>query len=374
MKQQVFNQWLSINEQQLLANVARLQRLLGTEIAAVVKGNGYGHGMQEATSLFYKAGIRNFCTYHAHAALQMKKQFPDCRWIAMGPVRQGELKDYFEHGVELFVWDADFIDLLNQEAQKTSQIARIHLELETGMYRTGLNIEETLDKLSKWQLSEHIKIAGVCTHFSGADEQDNLQRIDRQFERWQFARKKLAPLLDPSVIWHGESSSASVYLAKRAFTMARVGLLLYGFFPSPLSRDMWPDPSSRPRPAIQLCAKVTGTNHLPKGGYTGYGASYQAQEATDTIILPLGYADGLPRQLSNRWSVKINDHLLPIIGRVNMNMVVIDAKGTQWEKEEKVIAIDQEGPNGWYAAGKSSGRFIYELLTCLPLTLPRLIQ
>lgn len=369
-----YNQWLEIDKKKFLQNVSFLKELLGTDIAAVVKGNGYGHGMVEATQLFYEAGIRHFCTYHAHAALRMKRKFPDCRWIAMGPVRREELDQYFKEGIELFVWDADFIVVLSEAAAQTDHKAKVHLELETGMYRTGIAVELACQKIQEWVEIKSMDICGVCTHFSGADEEDNLGRIDRQLQAWKQAKATLTPFLKEDVLWHGESSSAAVYLKERAFTIARMGILMYGFFPSEWSRQIWPGIRNRPAPAIQLKARICGYNHLPEGKYTGYGAVYKADSETSTAIIPVGYADGFPRNLSHQWAVKSGHQQLHTLGRINMNMTVFQHMEQKKKEEEEIIVIDSTPPFDWYEASDKSGRFIYEILTCLPHSLPKVIK
>lgn len=367
-------QWLEIDKRQFIKNVKILQTHIHPEIAAVVKGNAYGHDLMTAVELFKEAGIKRFCTYHPHHALTLKMKYPEYQVIAMGPVRMDQVGEMVEAGVELYVWDLPFMDHLLSESKHWSSVAQIHLEAETGMYRTGLPLKKIPALLEKIEKAPKLEIKGICTHFSGADEKDNLDRVQDQFEKWRELKETVKTYINREIEWHGANSSAGIMLPEDSFTFARLGLLLYGFFPAEYSKNIWPEDIEAPSPAITLKGRTSGRNVIPENGYTGYGKTWKAEEDTDSMIIPIGYSDGLPRALSHHWSVKMNSDPLPILGRINMNLTIVQSPPEQTGTQNEIVLIDSNPPFDWYEASEVSGRFIYELLTLLSPEIPRVVK
>lgn len=367
-------QWLEIDKQQFIHNVKILQTHVHPEIAAVVKGNAYGHDLMTAVELFKEAGIKRFCTYHPHHALALKKKYPEDQVIAMGPVRMDRIAEMVAAGVELYVWDLPFVDHLISESKQWSSEAQIHLEAETGMNRTGLPLKKIPALIEKIEKAPHLKLKGICTHFSGADEQDNLDRVHDQLEKWNELKKLVSGYIDRELDWHGANSSASLIMPEDTFTFARLGLLLYGFFPADYSKNIWPQDIEAPFPALTFKGRTCGRNVIPENEYTGYGKTFKAEDNTPSMIIPIGYADGLPRALSHQWSVKMNGDTLPTLGRINMNMTIVQSPPDRAGTQNEIVLIDRHPPFDWYEASKVSGRFIYELLTSLSAEIPRVVK
>lgn len=370
---QYLYQWLQIDKKQFLKNVELIRHNIADDIAAVVKGNGYGHHMDIATSLFMEAGIKRFCTYHPKNAVLLRRQHPGLQLMAMGPVQLNEIEEVFEAGVELFVWDASFVDYLIKQSGSFNFKASIHLEVETGMFRTGIPMEDVPTILEKVSRCKNLHVKGICTHFSGADETDNEARIQEQFSNWKRLRKEIEGLENTEYEWHGTNTSASLSLQKESFSYARIGLLLYGFFSSKNNRNAWPKDVERPKPAISFKSRVCGKNIIPKGKYSGYGLSWKADETTASNIIPVGYHDGFTRKLSNKWKVKVNEDLYQAIGRINMNLTVFKGSKDQSMQQSEVTIFNQEPPFDWYEACERGDLFIYELLCTLPTHLPRIV-
>lgn len=370
-------QSIIINEGVFLQNVRILKDFYQNPIGVVVKGGAYGHGLLTASRLFVKAGIQRLICYHLSDALCLREAFPNISLLLIGPIEISDVEACKRENIEVTIWDFSFLEKIEQSESKNphdTHTLKIHIELETGMNRTGIEIDCLYPKLDSIFSENRTKVIGFCTHISGADEEENLDRVENQLENFGNFKayiEKLYPVASKNLEWHGPNSAALLSKPK-VFTHARLGLLAYGFFPSWFSRSQWPKTLPQPQPSIKWQSRVAGSQLIPANQYTGYGKTYKTSKVTRTIMLPTGYGDGFPRALSNNWKVAVEGQLCPIIGRVNMNQIIVDVSGiNEISDDSPVCLIQSEGDFDWYRAAEKSNHFIYELLTRISPKIPR---
>ncbi|GEM_PF-926677 len=377
-----YYQSLIINEKIFLQNIRTLQVYYKKPLGVVVKGHAYGHDLLTAAKLFVKAGVGRLICYHLSDAITLRKQHNQLSILLIGPISRKNIEQCKEYNIELTIWELSFWESIQKvipRIESSGEPLKLHFEIETGMHRTGIPPDEIKQKIGDLFRHPQIQCLGFCTHLSGADESDNIDRVHSQiqvFRNFRAEIEKEHPQIKGKLEWHGPNSAGLMIEHADVFTSARTGILAYGFFPSPYALSRWPsDQYPAPKPAIEWKSRIAGRQRIPNGQFTGYGKTHKTSHEVDTVMIPTGYGDGFPRSFSNRWKIKIGREYWPIIGRVNMNQIIVDVSGLPFRPEEtEVTLISADGPFGWDAAAEQSGRFIYELLTGISPKIERQVQ
>ena len=365
-------------------NIDFIRNLVGPDVrlSCVVKGNAYGHGIENVVPLIEEAGVEHVSVYNADEALRVvASKSPATGTMIMGAIDEAELAWAIEHGVEFYVFRPGRIDEAVRAAREVGEPARVHLQLETGMNRLGLTEEEvetTADKLDRHR--DLIDLVGVATHFAGAERMANHVRVMNQFDLYRERLDRLADHDLHPTYRHVASSAASLAYPKARLDMVRVGILQYGFWPSTErlmgyldTRDLDEDPLRR---VITWKSRVMGIKEVAAGSYVGYGNSYLTREDSTIASVPVGYADGFARSLSNHGRVLINEHRAPVVGKVSMNMLTADVTEVPETTEgDEVVLIGEQGEASISVApfGERQDRMNYERLAKLSTQIPRQI-
>lgn len=352
----------------------------GVRFSSVVKGNAYGHGIEVFVPLAEEAGVDHFSVFSSDEALRVMKvatKKPDI--MIMGMIDDESLEWCVRSGLECFVFDFERLNKIIGEAQKTGIAAKIHIELETGMNRTGFE-ETELGELFKvlTENKKYFKLKGVCTHYAGAESLANYVRVTRQKSTFRKLCKKFEKAGFNPDYKHSACSAAAIRYPDTQMDLVRIGILQYGFWPSTETlvqhtskTDSQSDPLER---LITWKSKVMSTKNVKTGEYIGYGMSFLAQQNMQIAAVPVGYHHGFSRTLSNLGRVLIGGQRLSVVGLVNMNALLVDITNCENIKRgDEVVLIGRQGD--WEisvsAFGELSNRLNYELLTRIPLDIPR---
>lgn len=375
---------IELDEAQMFRNVEFIRSLLreDTEISAVIKGNAYGHGIKQIVPMAERAGIRHFSVYGVEEATAFQRAArPESALMIMGYVARENLPWVIEQGYEFFIYD--LMQLRNAiEVAKESKIpARIHVEVETGMNRTGID-EGELAELTELltRASPHLRRCGICTHLAGAESIANYYRIKKQRIRF---KRYLKYFKEKSIAFekrHVACSAGLIRFPDTHYDLVRVGILLYGFWPSKETLIEFLGKSEDkidPLTSILTWKSLVMTvKSVATGEYIGYGTSYIANRPTRIAVIPVGYAHGYTRSLSNQGRVLVRGKRVAVIGIVNMNMMTIDVTDMDdVAAGDEVILIGFQGESRITVAsfGEMSSQLNYELLARLPHNLPRII-
>lgn len=359
-----------------------VRSLLGprTRLSVVVKGNAYGHGIEEFVTLAMQAGADHFSVYSDDEARDVKAVINDrAELMIMGNISPENLPWIVAEGIQFYVFDLDRLRWAIQTARELGRPARIHLELETGMNRTGLN-EEELPEFVRMvgESSEHLVLEGLCTHYAGAESITNHVRTRQQLRRFRAIRRNLESEGIRFAISHTACSAAAVRYRDTQMDMVRSGILNYGFWPS---RELLihylenagshQDPLRR---VISWKSYLMSVKSVNRGEYVGYGTSFLSYERRRIGVVPLGYAHGYNRALSNSGVLLVRGRRVPIIGMVNMNALTVDLETVEdAEVGDEVFVIGSSGDVEASVAsfGERSNLVNYEILTRLPTRIPR---
>ncbi len=376
--------YIELSEERLRGNVDFIRSLLGenTEVSAVVKGNAYGHGIDRIVPMAERAGIRHFSVYGVEEAAEFQRAArPESQLMIMGYIDPANLPWVIQQGFEFFIYDFTQLENALRTAEDLKIPARIHIETETGMNRTGFDREEA-EKLAKILKSarHHLRTCGICTHLAGAESMANYYRINKQIKRFEA----FLEFFDSAGVTfekrHVACSAGLVRFPETHYDLVRVGILLYGFWPSRETLiEYLTSVEGRTDPIHSVLtwkSQVMTVKKVSVGEYIGYGNSFLANRDMTIAIVPVGYAYGYTRSLSNQGRVLIRNKRVGVVGIVNMNMMAVDVSELEDVKNgDEVVLIGSQGENRITVAsfGEMSSQMNYELLARLPHNLPRII-
>jgi len=365
-------------------NINFLKKEMGENviISSVVKGNAYGHGTKEFVPMAEECGLNHFSVYSADEALEVfKSSKKDPRIMIMGMVEGDELEWAIRAGVEFYVFDLDRIQQAILYASKQKRKAKIHIEIETGMNRTGFSGEYLRSVFNIIKANQNaLFVEGICTHFAGAESIANYVRIQKQLKtfnkiyKW-FVKNGITPKLR-----HTACSAAAMSYPKSRMDLVRIGIMQYGFWSSRETfigyindHENKSDPLKR---VISWKSKVMSIKSVKTGEFIGYGTSYLAQRDMKIATIPVGYSHGFSRGLSNQGRVLINGYRASVIGIVNMNLITVDITNIpETKKGDEAVLIGNQGDLSISVASFSelSNQPDYELLTRLNYNIPRTV-
>ncbi|MDI6402830.1 alanine racemase [Balneolaceae bacterium ANBcel3] len=379
--------YIEINKTALQNNLSFLKRITGpeTRFCSVVKGNAYGHGIEHFLPLAEECGVDFFGVHSADEALRadMVKD-KKSHLMIMGMIDDNELNWAVEKDISFYVFDFGRLDAAVDAAKNQKKKARIHLELETGMNRVGFAWEDrnVLAERVKENL-EFLEVTGISTHFAGAESIANYLRVQNQianYNRYQWFLRKNGV---KATLNHTACSAPLISYPHTKMDMVRVGIAQYGYWPSKethmqyLTSSQSKNMTDRPlRQIINWKTKIMSLKHVHTGEFIGYGTAYQATDETTIATVPVGYSHGFNRSLSNLGKVLIHGRRVPVIGMVNMNMIIVDVShcpGVQ-RGDEVVLIGNQEGNRITVSSFSDLTRNVnYETLVRLPRDIPRFI-
>jgi alanine racemase len=355
----------------------------GVRFCSVVKGNAYGHGLSVFVKLAISEGIDYFAVHSAEEAYHLKNHVPDMPDLfIMGVMGEGAVEWAVQNDVEFSVFDYVRLESALVYAKKYKKKAKIHIEIETGMRRTGFGHME-IHTLTKWlkKNSAHIVFQGLFTHFAGAESQANHFRISKQMNNFNLSMKAFAAEKLKPVYHHSACSAAMLNYPESQGNMVRIGILQYGYWPNEETHirfceatESTPDILKR---IIRWTTRVMAIKEVNKGSFVGYGTAYLAHKNMKLAIVPIGYSHGYNRNLSNIGSVLINGKIAPIVGTINMNSLTVDiGKSGKVSIGDEVVLIGAQSGNviSVSSFSEQSRQLNYELLTRLPFNIPRIIK
>ncbi|MBN2722971.1 MAG: alanine racemase [Deltaproteobacteria bacterium] len=374
---------IEISKSALQQNFSFIREMLGTEtvFSSVVKGNAYGHGIEEFVPLALECGQRHFCVFSSEEARRVREITGDeATTVIMGMISPDELEWAVQNNVEFYVFDMARLEGAVRASGKTGQKAVIHIEMETGMNRTGFSekdLPQVIEFLKKH--NEKLTFRGLCTHYAGAESIANYFRVTHQIKTFRklknrFRKKQLEP-----EICHTACSAAAIRFPSTRMDLARIGIMQYGYWPntetyiSHLTRGMKDNPLKR---IITWKSRIMSIKEVKTGEFIGYGTAYLASKNMRIAIVPVGYSHGFSRSLSNQGRVLCHGERTSVLGSVSMNSFTMDITDIPAARVgDEVVIIGNQGDLSLSVASFSemSNQLNYELLTRLPENIPRKI-
>ena len=313
--------WLEIDLDAIAKNTRNIKKLIGKnkELMAVVKGNAYGHDVLEIVPIFLKNGATRLAVARLEEGIFLRKAGIDVPILVLGATLKEEAETALMHDITTSVCNISFIKKMNELSLKLKKKAKIHLKIDTGMGRLGVKPEKAVDFIKKVLTFDHIIIEGIFTHFSVADEKDK-KYTEEQFRKFSEILKILEKEKIRIPLKHVSNSATLLDLEHMWLDMVRPGIALYGLYPSKEVKKV-----IKLIPAQRFKTRITFLKELPAEKSISYGRTYTTYKKNTIIAsLPIGYADGYSRLLSNKGEVLVRGRRMPIIGRICMDQCMID--------------------------------------------------
>lgn len=312
--------WLEVDLDAIAANVAALRRWVrpNTHLAAVVKAQAYGVGAQEVARTALAAGAAWLAVDRVHEGAELRRAAIAAPILLLGRTDPSEADAAVEHDLTVTVDTADLARGLGKAAQRHRRRVPVHVKVDTGMHRSGLEPEGALPLVREIARVPGLDLQGLYTHFANADEPDPSFTME-QVRRFERVRDELAAAGFRFSILHAANSAATLASMDVHLDMVRLGLSLYGVSPSgsvPADLDL--------QPAVALKARIGRIMDLAPGDGVGYGQTWRAERPTRVALALAGYADGVLRALSNRGGSLVRGQDASIIGRVSMAQTTLD--------------------------------------------------
>lgn len=372
--------WVEIDERALANNIHALRGLLadGARFCAVVKANAYGHGQKEVVQIASRNGVDAFAVDSIDDALELRRLLPSALILTLGYVMKDRLDEAVRERIELTVYDRETLRAIESAAAQGARTAEVHLKIETGTHRQGVNPEELGDLLDAFRQCPHVNLAGVSTHFATIEDTTDTRYATLQLERFDAA---VAEIRDAGFApeWIHCACSAGIILFPATHgTLVRAGIALYGLWSSADAQltavkhmvkcDL--------TPVLTWKTRVAQVKAVAAGEPIGYGLTEVTRRPSRIAVLPVGYWDGYDRGLSSVGEVLIAGTRCKVMGRVCMNMLMVDVSPIpNVAPEQEAVLL---GSSGRYRVTAEElahhlGTISYEVVTRINPLIPRII-
>jgi alanine racemase len=358
----------------LRANVARLRALIApAACSAVLKANAYGHGLAAAGRALADEAA-GFCVYRAGEALALREAGVAKPILVLGPVEPDELPSLHAAGAALTLWsEGAFLGELCAVARRAGAPFQVHVKVDTGVTRLGLEAGRAAPALARYLTLPELAVRGVFTHLAAVEEFE-LGFTQEQLARFQRALTPLDALLrERRVLRHAAASAAAMLFPALRMDVVRAGIATYGIWPSAQTRQAV-EQSLELVPALSWHTKLAVVREVEAGRSVGYGCSFHTARPSRIGVMPIGYAEGVPRALSGSGLVLVRGRRVPLVGRICMNMAFVDVTGVPEARPgDRVTLLGRDGDESIDAneLGAWAGTIGYEIVARLPESLPR---
>jgi alanine racemase len=330
--------WAEIDLKAIEHNYKQVERLVGknTNIMVVVKANAYGHGIVEVSTVLEKLGVDYLGVATTDEAVRLREYGIKTPILVLGSVLPDEVKVLVENNVTLTLCNEDLLNAIRKETANGLK-AKVHIKIDTGMGRIGVWHEEALNFIKNLAQEKSIVIEGIYTHFSSAGRDDFFTNY--QIESFEKLLAKLEGFDIKIPLRHAANSIATVDFKRSHLNLVRPGLIIYGMYPKHTFPKL-----IKLKPALSLKTKVVYIKETPPGRSISYGRTYVTQKHTKIATLPIGYADGYARNLSNKAEVLVRGRRAHIVGKVTMDQMMIDIGHIRGVRiGDEVILIGKQG-------------------------------
>ena len=370
---------ISISRQALRHNLEVFSRNGSLKHAMpVIKSNAYGHGFQEVLGeLEQISELRWIGVNYLSEAITARNLGWQRKILVVGPVSSKRFCEAAKQNIDIIV--GDLPSLSSWKRLDTAERPNIHIKIDTGMSRQGFQLEQISSALKLLE-GEQSSVKGISTHFANVEDVTEQSFAEKQQEKFAKAVKALENI-GINCPKHLAASAASLLIPESKADLDRIGISLYGLWPSQatkISCNARNPKQIKLEPVLSWQTEIALVKDINTGDFVGYGCTYQAQTAMKIAILPIGYYEGYPRLAGSRGAhVLVRGQRCPIVGRICMNMMMIDVSNIKDVKEEDVVTlIGKEGSESVTAEDLASWAetINYEIVTCLNPNIPRIVK
>jgi alanine racemase len=368
---------VEISKSAVSENIENFRKVLNkkTLFCAIIKSNAYGHGLMEMADLSLSAGADLLGVNSIEEALILRKKYPSVRILIMGeiPFKENRKKEIADDNFWIVVSRLEDIQYLSNLHPRP----KIHLKIDTGMSRLGFSgtaLEELIFAIS----TQKLPLDGALTHFASTEDFTEHSYSMQQLSEFTKALELLTSLGYKDLIRHTASSASTMLFEEARFDMVRVGISLYGLWPSMETRLSlsFMGKDFQLKPVLSWKTGIVHIQSVPAGRSVGYGSTYKTIYPTKIAVIPVGYFEGYDRRLSNQGYALIDGERAPILGRVCMNMTMLNVTHIPTaELGKEVTLIGKSGSEEITAdwMGNLTGTINYDIVTSIQKDIQRII-
>jgi alanine racemase len=315
--------WAEIDLEALAHNYRVIRNHVGDEvkILAAVKANAYGHGAPECARRLESEGVDWFGVALPEEGIELREAGITRPILCLGGFWPGQEAAPLQHRLTPVVYRLDSIEMLDRAARAKNVIADVHAKIDTGMGRLGVRADEVPEFCNALTRFQNIHLDGLMTHLAVADDETKQDFTTAQLHAFDEALSAFRARGFSAELIHSSNSAATFARPRESDNMVRPGGTLYGFVRDVLPRNIETPPL---RPVMSLYTRIMLLKQVPRGEKLGYGTTFETQRDSVIATLPIGYDDGYARALSNRGRVIVRGEFAPVVGRVSMDLTLID--------------------------------------------------
>ncbi|OGB89395.1 alanine racemase [candidate division WOR-1 bacterium RIFCSPHIGHO2_01_FULL_53_15] len=331
------NTYAEISLEAIKHNIAAIKRFLapGVRFMAVVKANAYGHGAVAVSRAAVEAGADYLGVANLKEALELREAGVLSPVLILTESPTSVADEVVQHGLTQTIYSYSEAKAFSEEAEKRKKPARVHIKIDTGMGRVGVPPSEAMAFINKVSSLPGLVLEGIFTHFAKAEDPADKFTAD-QFQKFQ----RIAERVSSIPVKHCANSAATLFHRETHLDMVRVGLMIYGLYPQNSRRLI------ELKPALSFKSRVTYLKRVPAGTPLSYGSTYVTPAETTIATIPVGYADGYSRRLSNRGKVLVRGKRYPVVGAVTMDLTVVNIGDAKVEMGDEVVLIGEQNGEG----------------------------
>jgi len=347
--------WVEIDLNSIKTNIDTVKTIVGKDVSvlAIVKADAYGHGAVSVSKTLIKCGIKYLGVATLEEGMELRESGINHPIIILGSIQKDELDEVIRHGIVPTIYDLEILKELSNAAKKINKNYGYHLKIDTGMSRLGIKTSDISNFLEKHAKYNNLRMEGLFSHLSMADEITN-NYTDIQIELFFDSLKKFKKLNINPDYYHLANSAAIQNYTNSHCNLVRPGIMIYGagaFNGNSLS------------PVMKLKSKIIQLKSHEKGTSISYGGTYITERKSLIATIPIGYADGYLRVLSNNSFVSVNGKRAPVVGRVCMDFIMVDVTEINNVNVGDVVTLFGDGAVSLQDVAGWANTIPYEIMT-----------
>ena len=365
--------WAEINLDNIAHNVKEIRRVTNknAEIMGVVKADAYGHGVFEVTRTLLANGVSRLAVSMLDEAIQLRREGIEVPILILGYTDPARANEILENDVTQSVYSHELAQALSKEAVRQGKKVKLHIKIDTGMSRIGfMPGYSAVKNVMEIEKLPNVIIEGLFTHFASADERDRDYTL-MQFEKFMSICCELQRIGIHIPVKHCANSAGIIEYPEMHLDMVRPGIILYGMYPS---NEVCKDKIDL-KPAMTLKANVIMVKEVEQNTPISYGRIFTTERKSKIATIPIGYADGYSRMLSNKGRVLINGQFAKVVGRICMDQCMIDVTDIEGDIEvgDEIVLIGEQGQRNISVedVAETIGIINYELVCIVGKRIPR---
>lgn len=355
--------WVEINLENLANNIQEIKKGIpaNKKMLAIVKADAYGHGAQMLAQTMLASGVDAFGVSSIDEGLDLREVKIKAPVLVVGAVPVWAVETAAQNDISIAIFNKEHLQACLDVFERTGIRPKVHVKIDTGMNRIGVRPENAVEFIEEVRNANYLNFEGIFTHLAAAEE---LEPTREQFNIWN---EIIAQIDRTNLLLHIQNTAAT-FAYNVDSNMVRVGISLYGLYP-----DLPPKTNYKPKlkPIMSLKGRITNIHELRAGESVSYGHTFTAYESTRIATIPIGYADGVSRLLSNKIEAKVNNEKIRQVGNITMDQMMFDLGETKAQVGDVITLLDEEdlSLDNW---AKILGTINYELTCRLKVRLPRI--